>query len=122
MACPARSTYQWKRVDSDGSVEPDQHRHRLSHLHADHQRSGNTRILVEVSFTDSLGEAESLASGADPSTGTVRAADNTAPTVTSIERQEPTALVTNSDTPTWRVTFSVARQRMWTPLISLSPV
>ena len=38
----------------------------------------------------------------------VRAADNTAPTVTSIERQDPTALLTNSDTPTWRVTFSEA--------------
>ena len=39
---------------------------------------------------------------------TVSAADNTAPTVTSIERQDPTALLTNSDTPTWRVTFSEA--------------
>ena len=38
----------------------------------------------------------------------MRAADNTAPTVTSIERQDPTALLTNSDTPTWRVTFSEA--------------
>ena len=38
----------------------------------------------------------------------VRAADNTAPTVTSIERQDPTALLTNYDTPTWRVTFSEA--------------
>ena len=35
-------------------------------------------------------------------------ADNTAPTVTSIERQDPTELLTNSDTPTWRVTFSEA--------------
>ena len=42
------------------------------------------------------------------STGTVRAADNTAPTVISIERQDPTASLTNSDTPTWRVTFSEA--------------
>ena len=38
----------------------------------------------------------------------MRVADNTAPTVTSIERQDPTALLTNSDTPTWRVTFSEA--------------
>ena len=38
----------------------------------------------------------------------MRAADNTAPTVTSIERQDPTELLTNSDTPTWRVTFSEA--------------
>ena len=28
--------------------------------------------------------------------------------MTSIERQDPTALLTNSDTPTWRVTFSEA--------------
>ena len=35
-------------------------------------------------------------------------ADNTAPTVTSIERHDPTDPLTNSDTPTWRVTFSEA--------------
>ena len=38
----------------------------------------------------------------------MRAADNTAPTVTSIERHDPTEPLTNSDTPTWRVTFSEA--------------
>ena len=66
------------------------------------------KVLVEVSFTDSLTGAESLASAAYPSTGTVRAADNTAPTVSSIERHDPTEPLTNSDTPTWRVTFSEA--------------
>ena len=34
--------------------------------------------------------------------------DTTAPTVTSITRQDPTSSPTNSDTLTWRVTFSEA--------------
>ena len=67
------------------------------------------KVLVEVSFTDNATNREGpLASAAHPSTGTVRVADNTAPTVTSIERQDPTEPLTNSDTPTWRVTFSEA--------------
>ena len=37
-----------------------------------------------------------------------RATDSTAPTVRSITRQDPTSTPTNSDTPTWRVTFSEA--------------
>ena len=37
-----------------------------------------------------------------------RATDTTAPTVTSITRQDPTSLPTNSDSLTWRVTFSEA--------------
>ena len=37
-----------------------------------------------------------------------RATDTTAPTVTSITRQDPTSSPTNSDTLTWRVTFSEA--------------
>ena len=103
---PSAFDYQWKRVDSDGVSNP-------TNIGADatYTLTNNEvgkKVLVEVSFTDSLGEAESLASAAHPSTGTVRAADNTAPTVTSIERQDPTALLTNSDTPTWRVTFSEA--------------
>ena len=104
---PSAFDYQWKRVDSDGVSNP-------TNIGADAATYTLTntevgkKVLVEVSFTDSLGEAESLASAAYPSTGTVRAADNTAPTVTSIERQDPTELLTNSDTPTWRVTFSEA--------------
>ena len=104
---PSAFAYQWKRVDSDGISNP-------TNIGADSATYTLTdnevgkKVLVEVSFTDSLTGAESLASAAHPSTGTVRAADNTAPTVTSIERHDPTSLLTNSDTPTWRVTFSEA--------------
>ena len=52
--------------------------------------------------------SDGTASASDEFDIVVRAADNTAPTVTSIERQDPTEPLTNSDTPTWRVTFSEA--------------
>ena len=104
---PSAFAYQWKRVDSDGISNP-------TNIGADSATYTLTdnevgkKVLVEVSFTDSLTGAESLASAAHPSTGTVRAADNTAPTVTSITPQDPTSSPTNSDSLTWRVTFSEA--------------
>ena len=108
MDCPARSPYQWKRVDSDGMSNP-------TNIGADAATYTLTddevgkKVLVEVSFTDNASNSEGpLVSEAYPSTGTVKIPDTTAPTVTSIERQDPTALLTNSDTPTWRVTFSEA--------------
>ena len=104
---PSTFTYQWKRVDSDGASNPTNIGAESATYTLTSSEVGK-KVLVEVSFTDSLTGAESLASAAYPSTGTVRAADNTAPTVTSIERQDPTELLTNSDTPTWRVTFSEA--------------
>ena len=61
-----------------------------------------------MDFTDARGTAESLTSDAYPSSGTVQAADSTAPTVTSIERQTPTGSPTSADTLTWRLTFSEA--------------
>ena len=104
---PSAFAYQWKRVDSDGISNP-------TNIGADSATYTLTdnevgkKVLVEVSFTDSLTGAESLASAAHPSTGTVRAADTTAPTVTSITPQDPTSSPTNSDSLTWRVTFSEA--------------
>ena len=104
---PSAFAYQWKRVDSDGTSNP-------TNIGADSATYTLTdnevgkKVLVEVSFTDSLTGAESLASAAHPSTGTVRAADTTAPTVTSITPQDPTSSPTNSDSLTWRVTFSEA--------------
>ena len=105
---PSAFTYQWKRVDSDGMSNP-------TNIGADSATYTLTddevgkKVLVEVSFTDNASNSEGpLVSEAYPSTGTVKVPDNTAPTVTSIERQDPTALLTNSDTPTWRVTFSEA--------------
>ena len=104
---PSAFAYQWKRVDSDGISNP-------TNIGADSATYTLTdnevgkKVLVEVSFTDSLTGAESLASAAHPSTGTVRAADTTAPTVKSITPQDPTSSPTNSDSLTWRVTFSEA--------------
>ena len=104
---PSAFAYQWKRVDSNGISNP-------TNIGADSATYTLTdnevgkKVLVEVSFTDSLTGAESLASAAHPSTGTVRAADTTAPTVTSITPQDPTSSPTNSDSLTWRVTFSEA--------------
>ena len=104
---PSAFAYQWKRVDSDGMSNP-------TNIGADSATYTLTdnevgkKVLVEVSFTDSLTGAESLASAAHPSTGTVRAADTTAPTVKSITPQDPTSSPTNSDSLTWRVTFSEA--------------
>ena len=104
---PSAFAYQWKRVDSDGISNP-------TNIGADSATYTLTdnevgkKVLVEVSFTDSLTGAESLASAAYPSTGPVRAADTTAPTVTSITPQDPTSSPTNSDSLTWRVTFSEA--------------
>ena len=104
---PSAFAYQWKRVDSDGISNP-------TNIGADSATYTLTdnevgkKVLVEVSFTDSLTGAESLASAAHPSTGNVRAADTTAPTVTSITPQDPTSSPTNSDSLTWRVTFSEA--------------
>ena len=95
-------------MDSDGVSNPtnigaDAATYTLTNIEVD------KKVLVEVSFTDNDNYSEGpLVSEAYPSTGTVKVPDNTAPTVTSIERQDPTALLTNSDTPTWRVTFSEA--------------
>ena len=105
---PSAFAYQWKRVDSDGMSNPTNIGTNSATYTLTDSEVGK-KVLVEVSFTDNATNSEGpLVSAAYPSTGTVRAADNTAPTVTSIERHDPTEPLTNSDTPTWRVTFSEA--------------
>ena len=56
MDCPARFTYQWKRVDSDGMSNP-------TNIGADSATYTLTddevgkKVLVEVSFTDNASTA-----------------------------------------------------------------
>ena len=86
-----------------------------SHLVAD---TGNTNTAYQhaglspgdtrhyrVSAINSVGTS-APSNTANATTATVT--DTTAPTVTSITRQDPTSSPTNSDTLTWRVTFSEA--------------
>ena len=65
---------------------------------------GDTRHY-RVSAINSVGTS-TPSNTANATTATVT--DTTAPTVTSITRQDPTSSPTNSDTLTWRVTFSEA--------------
>ena len=65
---------------------------------------GDTRHY-RVSAINSVGTS-APSNTANATTATVT--DTTAPTVTSITRQDPTSSPTNSDTLTWRVTFSEA--------------
>ena len=105
---PTAFNYQWKRVDDDGVSNPTNIGTDSATYTLTNSELGK-KVIVEVSFTDNANNSEGpLASAAYPSTGTVRAADSTAPTVMSIERQDPTSSLTNSDSPTWRVTFSEA--------------
>ena len=67
---PTVFTYQWKRVDADGTSNPtnigtDSATYTLTNSELD------KKVLVEVSFTDSLSGVESRTSDAHPSRGTV---------------------------------------------------
>ena len=67
---PSAFTYQWKRVDSDGTSNPtnigiDSATYTLTTSEV------GKRVLVEVSFTDDLSGAESRTSDVHPSSGTV---------------------------------------------------
>ena len=72
---------------------------------------GDTRHY-RVSAINSVGTS-APSNTANATTATVT--DTTAPTVTSITRQDPTSSPTNSDTLTWRVTFSEAVESVDVP-------
>ena len=78
---PSAFAYQWKRVDSNGMSNPTNIGTNSATYTLTDSEVGK-KVLVEVSFTDNATNSEGpLVSAAYPSTGTVRAADNTAPTV-----------------------------------------
>ena len=72
---------------------------------------GDTRHY-RVSAINSVGTS-APSNTANATTATVT--DTTAPTVTSITHQDPASSPTNSDTPTWRVTFSEAVENVDAP-------
>ena len=81
-----------------------------AYQHTGHSR-GDTRHY-RVSAINSVGTS-APSNTANATTATVT--DTTAPTVTSITRQDPTSSPTNSDTLTWRVTFSEAVESVDVP-------
>ena len=76
-------TYQWVRVDSDGSSNAADISGATSSTYVLVAADEGKKVKVRVAFKDDLGNAESRTSDAFPSAATVAAADGTAPTVTA---------------------------------------
>ena len=78
-------TYQWIRVDSDGSSNAADISGATSSTYVLKAADRGKRVKVKLSFKDDAGNAESRTSDAYPASGTVAASDTTAPEVTSAE-------------------------------------
>ena len=79
---PSSFTYQWVRVDADGTSNPVDITDANAATYTLTDDDAGKKIKVKVSFTDNLDSTETLTSAAYPSSGTVTAAagTNTAPT------------------------------------------
>ena len=79
---PSSFTYQWVRVDADGTSNPVDITDATAATYTLTDDDAGKKIKVKVSFTDNLDSTETLTSAAYPSSGTVTAAPvtNTAPT------------------------------------------
>ena len=79
---PSSFTYQWVRVDADGTSNPVDITDANAETYTLTDDDAGKKIKVKVSFTDNLDSTETLTSAAYPSSGTVTAAagTNTAPT------------------------------------------
>ena len=79
---PSSFTYQWVRVDADGTSNPVDITDATAATYTLTDDDEGKKIKVKVSFTDNLDSTETLTSAAYPSSGTVTAAagTNTAPT------------------------------------------
>ena len=79
---PSSFTYQWVRVDADGTSNPVDITDATAATYTLTADDEGKKIKVKVSFTDNLDSTETLTSAAYPSSGTVTAAagTNTAPT------------------------------------------
>ena len=79
---PSSFTYQWVRVDEDGTSNPVDITDATAATYTLTDDDAGKKIKVKVSFTDNLDSTETLTSAAYPSSGTVTAAagTNTAPT------------------------------------------
>ena len=91
---PSSFTYQWLRVDADGTSNPADITDATAATYTLTAADAGKKIKVQVSFTDELSGEEERTSAAYPSSGTVTAsASTTAPallsvTVTSTPRKE----------------------------------
>ena len=82
---PSSFTYQWVRVDDDGTSNPVDITGEIAETYTLTNDDVGKRIKVKVSFTDELSGVEMRTSAAYPSSGTVTAAAGTptgAPTIT----------------------------------------
>ena len=78
-------TYQWLRVDADGTSNPVDITDATAATYTLTAADAGKKIKVQVSFTDELSGEEERTSAAYPSSGTVTAAANTtAPALTSV--------------------------------------
>ena len=81
---PSSFTYQWVRVDADGTSNEEAISGEIAVTYTLTNDDVGKRIKVQVSFTDELSGEEERTSAAYPSSGTVTAASTTAPALTSV--------------------------------------
>lgn len=75
---PGDYSFQWVRVDGDGVSNPEEIPGAVSEHYTLTEADANRKIRVRVSFTDGLGNAETVQSDAYPSDGTTGGSGNTA--------------------------------------------
>ena len=102
---PTGYTFQWVRVDADGTSNSTAIATATSALYTPTSDDVGKRIRVKVSFTDGAQSAEALESVPTAVVVAADANDSTPPRVVSIVRQSPTSTPTNADSLTWRVRF-----------------
>ena len=81
---PSSFTYQWVRVDADGTSNEEDITDATAATYTLTNADAGKRIKVQVSFTDNLSGEETRTSAAYPSSGTVTAASTTAPALLSV--------------------------------------
>ena len=82
---PSSFTYQWVRVDADGTSNEEAISGEIAATYTLTAADAGKKIKVQVSFTDELSGEEERTSAAYPSSGTVTtAASTTAPALTSV--------------------------------------
>ncbi len=80
---PDDYSFQWHRVDADGTTNKTAITGATSSTYTLAATEEDKKVIVAVSFTDGDGHAETLESDAHPSVGTVTVADSTAPAFSS---------------------------------------
>ncbi len=109
---PDDYTFQWVRVDADGTSNATDINDATSGIYTLTSDDVGKRVKVRVSFTDEAGNLESRDSDPTAVVTATSANDPTAPTVVSILRQSPAFSPTHADSLIWRVRFSEAVQNV----------